>query len=529
MNRIFTIFFALFFAFGFAQDRKNQFRLRDPMAKHELFVAFSDAGFDVSRLASEYGFTLEKWQAIPGDKLDNLARNAADGGKSANALRLLYKVRLPNADNPRLLELAKSLESLASVRYCIVKSESPIPPPNDIPPTTPNYVSQQTYIQSNPGVNMQVAWNMGLTGSGIKVRDVEYGFNKNHEEFNSNPNIFMQAGAVLNEGVSEAYSEHGTAVVGILAGDDGAYGVTGMVHGISELVQYPEWTTEGFNPSQAVASALADSSQGDVIILEMQEYGINDQFVPAEYDNLIWDLTQAAIQSGILVVAAAGNGNVNLNAQGYEPYMQRGDSGAILVGAGTADINHDKISYSTYGSRINLQAWGTNIRTTGYGNFAQIGGDFNQRYTTFSGTSAATPVVASCAIALQSYYHELTGTYLSPLQVRQILTETGIAQGVGGHIGPIPNMEAALAAVAQLSTDKVKGLAFAPYPNPARTTLSVSGQLSDNAKIEIVDTVGKLVLVSSQKTMDVSALASGIYFVKISDDGKSGVKRFVKI
>lgn len=529
MNTIFTFFLTLFFVFGFAQNRKNQFRLSSLTVEHELFVAFSNSDFDVSNLQSEHGFTLEKWQLIPGSRLDDLARNASDEGQSANALKLLFKVNFENAGNEKLLKLAKSLEELSDVRYCVVKSKKPVPPPTDIPPATPNYLGQQTYIQSNPGVNMQFAWDMGLTGTGIKVRDVEYGFNKNHEEFAQNQNVFMQSGAVLNEGVSEAYSEHGTAVIGVISGDSGNYGITGMAHGISELVQYPEWTIEGYNPAAAVASALADSSEGDVIILEMQEYGINDQFVPAEYDNLIWDLTQAATQSGILVVAAAGNGNVNLDSEGYEPYMQRGDSGAIIVGAGTADAQHNKISYSTYGSRVNLQAWGNNVRTTGYGNFAQIGGDINQRYTNFSGTSAATPVVASCAIVLQSYYHDLTGAFLDPVQLRQILVETGIAQGLGGHIGPIPNMEAALEAASQLGTNNVEGLTFVLFPNPAQTTISVAGALSDNARIEIVDAIGKIILGTTEKTMDVSALASGIYFVKILDGGKSGVKRFVKI
>ncbi len=30
---------------------------------------------------------------------------------------------------------------------------------------------------------MRYAWNLGLDGAGIRIRDVEYGFNKNHEEF----------------------------------------------------------------------------------------------------------------------------------------------------------------------------------------------------------------------------------------------------------------------------------------------------------------------------------------------------------
>lgn len=49
-------------------------------------------------------------------------------------------------------------------------------------------------------------------------------------------------------------------------------------------------------------------------------------------------------------------------------------------------------------------------------------------------------MVASCAIALQSLAVERLGRRLGPLEIRQILTDTGVPQGSGGHIGPFPDM-----------------------------------------------------------------------------------------
>ena len=69
----------------------------------------------------------------------------------------------------------------------------------------------------------------------------------------------------------------------------------------------------------------------------------------------------------MIVVAAAGNGNQDLDGSLYNFYSNRGDSGAIIVGSGSASSSHRKISSSTFGSRVDVQAWGETVFTTGYG------------------------------------------------------------------------------------------------------------------------------------------------------------------
>src|SRR5690606_27689495 len=116
-----------------------------------------------------------------------------------------------------------------------------------------------------------------------------------------------------------------------------------------------------------------------------------------------------------------------------------------------------------------------------------IGGDFNQNYTMFSGTSSATPIVSSCVIVLQSYYHDLTGNYLTSQQLRDILMETGIPQGTGGHIGPLPDMEAAINYInTMMSTAEFANTQFVMYPNPTKDQITVvaNGHFSDNATVK---------------------------------------------
>jgi subtilisin family serine protease len=450
---------------GSAQDRKGSFRLQKDSDRHELYVSFYSDDFlnqenalqialenidGFQQLAAEYSITLQKGIGIADSKLEKFANNAIKNSKSSASvykLKKIYKVQIPHNDNETLYALAEKLELLDAVEYVSLVSLSPIEPPYDIlPPPTPNYEYLQTYLDPNPGVNIRHAWSLGLIGEGIRVRDVEYGFNKNHEALNER-NVALAPGMDISPDASVAFTEHGTAVFGIVIGDPANYGMTGMAHGASELWLFPEWQSVGYDRIYAVQRSIAESDEGDVIIYEMQTGGCYDQYVPAEYDNVVWDLTKAATDAGIVIVAAAGNGTQDLDDPCYDAYNARGNSGAIIVGAGSPDVSHTALYFTTYGSRVDVQGWGLNVFASGYGDYFQLGGDFDQNYTMFSGTSSATPIVASCVIVLQSYYHSLTGTYMTGKEIRDILVETGIPQGGSKHIGPLPNVKNAIEAI----------------------------------------------------------------------------------
>jgi hypothetical protein len=235
-------------------------------------------------------------------------------------------------------------------------------------------------------------------------------------------------------------------VLGSVAGVDGGYGVTGLVPAV-EVRFFPEWTVqEGFRRATAIAKAIDAVHTGDIVLLEMQTIMFGGDYGPAELDPVVWLLTRAATDAGILVVGAAGNGSQNLDASEYEAYRSRGDSGAILVGAGSPNTQHTRLSFSTYGSRINLQGWGASVFSAGYGSYAMHGGDENQAYTSsFGGTSAATPLVAAACAAIQSLADSRCRPRLLPIEMRAILVDTGVPQGAAGtgHIGPLPNVLAA--------------------------------------------------------------------------------------
>ena len=554
------LFSVLLFSIAFyGQTRKNQFLLNPKSEQHNLHISFQ-APFEIENktalliqfpelkeIVEEYQLEFEKTIHFSAEKWQEMERNAIlNKGEAISVLVLknIFKIKVAIPTNERLFYLATTFEKFDNVNYASLISLTPIKPPFDIAPITPNFQPNQMYIGSNPGLNMQYAWDLGLKGSGIRVRDVEYGFNKNHEDLNE-VNAFLAEGMTISSSATIDYTEHGTPVFGIIMADAGSYGITGLANEATEMVLFPEWQESGYNRIYAVNQSIQNSTVGDVIIFEMQENGATSSeadYVPAEYNSVVWDLTKAATDSGIVIVAAAGNGNQDLDSSLYFAYLNRGNSGAILVGAGTPDLNHNRFLGqnwgSTYGSRIDVQGWAQNIYACGYGDVLMVGGDFNQGYTNFSGTSGATPLVASCAIVLQSYYHTLTGNYLTGPELRNVLKETGIAQGtaVAGNIGPIPNMEAA---IQRIYDDYVLSLAsqnrteFSVYPNPVQNEVKflIAENFSSSFTLEIINSLGQKVFqipMPSTMKLDISFLSNGIYFVKVTDGNQSTTKKIIK-
>lgn len=437
----------------------------DP-AEASLLVKFQDgarARLSRGRLAPAPGWRLDAAQALldragahldrgvqtPDGELQALLDRAAErSGQAQPDLAGVVKVQVPGADLVALADLADALNALPEVEW--VDLVGFVPPPGDISPTTGDYTALQDYFGPDPGFDVDAARADGLTGAGVRVTDIEYSYNAAHEDL-VDIAFDLEAGQTARY-TSSTYSEHGTATNGEIVAPDNGYGVEGMAHGATAAFN-TEWSNEsGSRRATAITNACAESAPGDVVMLEMQTYGRSRQYVPAEYDNAVWTATKVCTDAGVIVVAAAGNGAANLDSSGYLAYRTRGDSGAIIVGAGTAGSNglHNRESYSTYGSRVNVQGWGSSVFTLGYGDYAAVGGDRNQYYTSaFSGTSSATPTVTGCVLLLQEKALRDFGMELTPANMRALLRDTGIPQTSGTlrPIGPQPDLGAALLAL----------------------------------------------------------------------------------
>ena len=444
----------------------------------------------------------------------------------------IYKIShtLNKSDAERLHQLLK--DDPATI-YSSLMYE-PVPAPNDIPPTTPSFVGNQGYLYADPGVNAEYAWSQGADGSNVSVHVLEYAILTEHEEFVGR-NLGIEEGMTISD--QSNYYAHGTATAGVIYSHNGNYGTTGIAYNAASYTLYPEWQ-QGIEWDRilALSNAVNAAREGDVLVYEMQWADEDGDYVPAEYDPLVWDLTKAATDNGLIVVAAAGNGEQNLDLSEHDDYTNLGDSGAIIVGASMPDVSHQSLSFSTHGSRVNINAWGTDVTTTGYSQIL-IGNDLNQSYTNFyGGTSSATAVSGGCVTAIQSFYYNLTGgQYLTSVEMRDLLEETGIQGPTNDRlIGKFINMKAAIERLVVLSAeDENFSNGFVVFPNPANNLIKVKSLTNiENIKLELYNYLGKLIVSqeSSEQTteLDISNLSQGMYILKISSGDKIGYKKILK-
>jgi hypothetical protein len=376
------------------------------------------------------------------------ARAEAGSGVAAADLGGMHIVEVGAAGGSAALEAAgEALLRSPLVEYVYIETLG-LRPPGDLAPPTPDWSGLQGYLDPDPGIDARAAWALGLTGAPVRVADCEYGWETWHEDL-LDRGVAVEPGQTIPSWVAEyGWDDHGTAVLGQVGGTDSGYGVTGIVPA-APLFVYPEWSDEeGGRRAASIAAALADSAPGDVVLLEMQGGGRpGGSYGPAELDPNVWTVVEAGVAAGVVVVGAAGNGSEDLDGPWYqENYLSRGHSGAILVGAGSPDTRHDALYFTTFGSRVDLQGWGEAVFTLGYGDHAVLGGDPAQTYTAaFGGTSGASPIVTGAVAAVQHFAIANLGGPLTPAEVRDVLVETGIPQGSGGNIGPLPDLAAAFA------------------------------------------------------------------------------------
>lgn len=397
----------------------------------------------------------------PADLRDDLAalrQRASPAGAAppVPALDRWYRIRARSPDEAA--DLAANLSTLADVE---VASVIPQPPPL---PVTPNFTTEQGYRNTAPGGigATAVAGVAGASGDRVKIIDIEYAWDLQHEDVAVATPTFVRNGTPCQPFADSHH--HGTAVLGELIGGRNSYGVTGIVPD-ADIATVNAADTD-FNGScywdlaDAINIARGVMARGDVMLIEQQTSGPNSSgaYVPTEWDPAVYDSIVAATSAGIIVVEAAGNGSQNLNDSSLfgSPFpLGRPNSGAIIVGAGAAPgctgSARQRLSFSTYGSRVNLQGWGECVTSAGYGD--RWGSSILDFYTGgFSGTSSASPIVAGAAAAMSSALEARTGQPPTPAQVRQTLVATGTPQynltsGPVQNIGPLPNLAAALGTV----------------------------------------------------------------------------------
>ncbi|MFH1277113.1 MAG: FG-GAP-like repeat-containing protein [Candidatus Eisenbacteria bacterium] len=482
----------------FAWDAKV--RLRDGIPADPATGAM--AGVE-ERLAALSWHEWRRLCDVPESTFDAWERAAAaKGGDPVYNLNNIYRLEIPKGHD--VWKICEDLEALPGVL-----TARPMPLP--APPPVYDYEYMQYYLDpanNSPyptGIDAEYAWTQTWgNGAGATVCDLEYSWNRNHADISKAAYPWCE---INTNTLVDPFSDdhHGTAVLGELVSDRNGWGTSGICYGSNLRTCGTNFIVPGTPPDTtwdvpaAIAMAAAALQAGDVILLE-QQWDYDDtttahtDFIPIEWWTNWWPGAQtyngvyaaiaAAVGNGISVVEAGGNGG-NAAGTGVNTGLLSwyGDSGAIIVGGGGAwpggtwvETDLERCGYSSYGPRFDLQGWGEDVATTGYGHLYNQGG-YDSLFThMFSGTSSASPIVAGAVACVVGHWKAtISTTPPSPSYIRNLLKTTGTPQVFGppGNIGPRPDLLAAFAllgvqwvdaTVSPLDpTDQSTGIAWGDY------------------------------------------------------------------
>lgn len=413
-----------------------------PYSRNAAEEVVSQFGQRWKNLAGRFsGITFEPYfSTIEESTLRNLQARQVESTPLPSSFTSYYAIKCSRDVEPE--QIANEIATWPNVEIAYVEG-GPVQPP--VNPSDDPRSSSQGYLNAAPdGIDARWAWS-SANGSGIGFVDLEQGWTLNHEDLGA-------ANITIISGLSQAYHGHGTAVLGEVVQVDNAIGGIGIAPGATTRVVSQWRTASTYNTAEAILSAVAQMSSGDVLLLEAQTtYPTASGFVPVEVEQVVFDAIQFATSQGIVVVEAGGNGAVDLDkfqdVNGKQILNRAStdfrDSGAIMVGAASSSVPHQRLSFSNFGSRIDCFAWGENIDTCGDG---WTGTNANAYTASFDGTSGASPIVTGAALLLQSWKVKRGESRYLPSTLRALLSNPSLntlsATPDKDMIGVMPNLQA---------------------------------------------------------------------------------------
>ena len=427
----------------------------------------------------------------PAEKLDELAQELADLPMVAGA----YVSPEPVPATAISPDVARMPAEEISVGE-LIQINNMTPAAMPAPPATPDMTSRQMYLEAaTAGIDARYAWTQpGGRGWNVQVFDCEGAWRFTHEDLLQN-----QGGVIRTQTADLGWRNHGTAVVGVIGGDANSIGVTGIAP--DAHVRGSSIFDTGGLPG-AIVAAADHLRPGDIILLEVQYGHPTRGYTSVEWWPADLAAIRYAVNKGVIVVEAAGNGNNNLDDPTYNtpltgfpatwrnPFnLANPSSGAVVVGAGNPPsgihgrtqeprfgevyVDRARCFFSNYGSRVDCQGYGWEVTTAAYGDL-QGGASEDLWYTDlFSGTSSASPTVVGALACVQGILRASGRIPLSPARARQFLQQSGSPQTDAPdrprtqRIGNRPNLRQLVALARQ--TGQWVGVQFTGIV-PANTT-----------------------------------------------------------
>jgi thermitase len=277
------------------------------------------------------------------------------------------------------------------------------------------------------------AWDRTTGESSVVIAVLDTGVNYNHEDLVGRIDLANGYDCV-NEDADpwdDHTHAHGTTVSGVIgaAGNNGI-GVAGVDWSAKILpVKVLDHQGNGLmtNITEGITWAMAKNA--DVINMSFGQYNDGPLKYIEQDPGGIKAFCQAAYDAGIVLVAAAGNGNVDWNTYpAYYPTVvavaavDEDDKRAIWTNIDPATL---QVQASNYGTWVGVAAPGDDIMTTQKGN--------NYVYT--SGTSLACPFVSGLAGLIKAVYPGATNQEIMDKATTEVNNIDSLNPGYEGLLG----------------------------------------------------------------------------------------------
>lgn len=277
------------------------------------------------------------------------------------------------------------------------------------------YATAQSTPWGVTHINAHKAHTANVTGSGVKVAVLDTGIDASHPDLNVKGGVSFVSGEP--SGLTDG-NGHGTHVAGTVTALNNTAGVLGVAYN-ADLYAVKVLSASGSGSLSGIAQGIEWAIANDMDVINMSLGGSSGS-------TALKQACDNAYASGIVVVAAAGNSGTrgNQNTIGYPARY----SSVIAVGA--VDSSNNRASFSSVGAELEVMAPGVSILSTTPGN----------SYSSFNGTSMASPHVAGAAALIKAKYPSLSAS-----QIRDRLKNTTTPLGAAFYYGKgVINVEKAL-------------------------------------------------------------------------------------
>jgi hypothetical protein len=282
------------------------------------------------------------------------------------------------------------------------------PPPPPPPPTSQFDTAEYRASNSATTANALPAYNLGATGTSVKVAVVDTGINPNLSEFAGRIDSASRDVA-SNRGLTDTQG-HGTMVSGVIAANrDNIY-----IHGVAPqamIVSLNVGDPAGCRPG--TSDCFLDTAIDDAINLAVDSGArvINMSFGDEEGMTAdVWPAIQRAVDAGIIVVMAAGNDGTGApNGFALQNIQNNGGSGLFII-AGAMDGNRNIANFSNRAGTGTPATWYLTALGVGNATVNAAGQHVNP-----NGTSFSTPTIVGAAALLAAAFPNLTGQQIVTL------------------------------------------------------------------------------------------------------------------